>query len=390
MTERTVIHVGENPDLHLGFGDYFDGDTAVRQSVEVTVDDDMRALILTPEGGDPLRWPYDDIRLVRDQAGGDLMTLRLAAPETDGMQWRGEPTQRLILRNSDDMMILRSRAKQLNKRVKARGVRKLFGLSIAAVASVALIILVLVPFLADRLATFLPPEGEKALGDSTLAQIRSALDETGFQPLPLCVSPDGVAALDVMRTTLLAGNEGAPELTVTVLDHPMVNAFALPGGHVVFFRGLIDEARRPEEVAAVFAHEIGHVVARDPTRIALRSAGSIGVLGLLFGDFAGGAIVLFMTERMIQANYTQEAEAGADTFAYGALLEADVAPSALATFFERLIADQPEENSIVQHFLSHPEMGDRIAAARIATPSPFSGTPILTDAQWLALQNICN
>ena len=33
-----------------------------------------------------------------------------------------------------------------------------------------------------------------------------------------------------------------------VLDHPMINAFALPGGYVVFFRGLIEAAQAPEEV----------------------------------------------------------------------------------------------------------------------------------------------
>lgn len=67
----------------------------------------------------------------------------------------------------------------------------------------------------------------------------------------------------------------------------------MPGGLIILFRGLIDAAESSDEVAAVYAHELGHVVARDPTRIALRSAGSIGVLGLLLGDFAGGAVVLF-------------------------------------------------------------------------------------------------
>jgi Zn-dependent protease with chaperone function len=64
-------------------------------------------------------------------------------------------------------------------------------------------------------------------------------------------------------------------------------------GYVVFFRGLIDTTECPEELATVFAHEIGHVEARDPTRIALRSAGSIDVLGLLFGG-RGGALVLLL------------------------------------------------------------------------------------------------
>jgi len=210
-----------------------------------------------------------------------------------------------------------------------------------------------------------------------------------FRGFRICDDPDGMAALAEIQTRLTDEMILAGPLTVHVLDHPMVNAFALPGGYVVFFRGLIDEAARPEEVAAVFAHEIGHVQARDPTRIALRSAGSIGVLGLLFGDFAGGALVLFLAEQIIRADYTQGAEAAADTFAYTALLDADLPPSAIGTFFERL-AQGNEDAGILQHLQSHPALGDRIAAARAAEPEGAKFRPLLDDAEWLALRAICN
>ena len=170
----------------------------------------------------------------------------------------------------------------------------------------------------------------------------------------------------------------------------MVNAFALPGGYVVFFRGLIEKAEEPEEVAAVFAHEVGHIAARDPTRIALRSAGSIGVLGLLLGDFAGGAVVLFLAERIIQADYTQEAEGAADTFAHKVLLAADLPPSAIATFFERLDAENDEDAGLMAHFMTHPALGDRIAAARAAEPADAEFRPLLTPQEWSALQSICD
>jgi Zn-dependent protease with chaperone function len=152
------------------------------------------------------------------------------------------------------------------------------------VAAVALQIGVLIPLLADNLAGFIPAEGERALGAATFGHIREALDETGLNPLAVCDTPEGGAALTDLVTRLGPDGGFDPAVTVAVLDHDMINAFALPGGFVVIFRGLIDAADGPDEVAAVLAHEIGHVVSRDPTRHALRSAGSIGVLGLLFGD----------------------------------------------------------------------------------------------------------
>ncbi|EET49626.1 M48 family metallopeptidase [Thalassobium sp. R2A62] len=380
MTERTVIRVGAEASVFSGTGQFFDGDMAHPQDVTLAVDDTKRQLILTVDDDEITRWPYDEMRSVRDQASNDLMVLRL----------RNDGTPRLILTDAADMAIIRSRAKHLHKRPPVENKKRLVTWSLAAVASVALIIGVLVPVMADQLAEFLPPEGEKALGDTTFAQIRGALDETGFQPLAICEDPDGLAALDKMRVALEAEADLPVELTVHVLDHPMVNAFALPGGYVVFFRGLIDAAETHEEVAAVFAHEMGHVEARDPTRIAMRSAGSIGVLGLLFGDFAGGALVLFLAERLIQADYTQAAEAKADTYAHAVLADAGVPPSAIGDFFERMVVDGADaDDSIIQHFISHPEMGDRIAAARAATPNAFAAKPLLTVEEWRALQGIC-
>lgn len=224
----------------------------------------------------------------------------------------------------------------------------------------------------------------------TLNQIRNALDETGFGELPFCENPKGLAALAKIQSALEANADLPVDITVHVLDHPMINAFALPGGTIVFFNGLLQASESQTEVAAVFAHEMGHVEARDPTRIALRSAGSIGVLGLLFGDFAGGTVVLFLTERLIQADYTREAEAGADVFAHDLLLRTGLPPSGIATFFERLQGENGDEAGLVQHFASHPALGNRIEAAWAATPEDFEMERLLNKDQWAALQGICN
>ena len=380
MTERTRITVGAEAPLFLARGVYFDGDRPMPVPVSLRVDDEAGALRVTEQGRPPFSWPFAEIRALRDQAGGDQMVLRLA----------GDPTPRIILPDPGDHVIIRSRCPRIDAVPRDRKLWPIFAWAAAAIASVALIIGVLIPVMADQLAEFLPPEGEKALGDATFEQIRSALDETGFQPLPICEDAEGQAALDKMEARLVAQADLPADLTVYVLDHPMVNAFALPGGIIVFFDGLIAEADTPEQVAAVFAHEIGHVAARDPTRIALRSAGSIGVLGLLLGDFAGGTVVLLLTERLIQADYTREAEAAADAYAHELLLQADLSPAAIGRFFAVLQSRYGDETGMVQHFSSHPALGDRIAAARAATPEGFEPEPLLTEAEWAALRGICD
>ena len=370
----TVLHVGRAPGTYTADATFFDGKSARPVPVSVTVDETAQALVA--HAGADFRWPLADIREVMDQASRDQMTIHL----------HDDPVQRLILPDRGLAPRLPNRTKR--PKVTRRG--PLFGWAVAAVASVALIIFVLVPTMANQLARFIPPEGEQALGEVTLNQIRTALDQTGLNPVPVCDDRDGVAALEKMEARLQSAMPEAVNLNVSVLDHEMINAFALPGNYIVFFRGLIDEAQTPEEVTSVFAHEIGHVISRDPTRHALRSAGSLGVLGLLFGDFAGGAAVLLLAERLIEANYSQEAEAQADVYAHQLLQDAQIAPSALAAMFERFQDLGGEASPFVEHFLSHPALGDRIEAARDATPDDLDPVPVLTAEEWRALQGICN
>lgn len=373
----TVIRIGTAPEPFTATGLYFDGDTAVGALAQLSVDESAGMLEIAAPAQAPLRWPLDDLRLLPDQAGEDLVVLHR----------RDDPVARLVL---DDPLLLQ-RLPDVRRPAPLVRRGRLIGWALAALASVALIILVLVPKMADQLANYIPPAGERALGAATLGQIRSALDETGLgEPVGICDTPAGRAALETLQARLAPGLPEGQKISVHVLDHEMINAFVLPGGYVVFFRGLLQAAETPEEVAAVFAHELGHVVSRDPTRHALRSAGSIGVLGLLFGDFAGGALVLFLAERLIDASYSREAEAAADAFARRLMLDNDLDPAALGHFFARLKKAFGEEEGLMAHFTSHPALSDRILAAEARLPPGFTPRPALTDRQWRALQTICN
>ncbi|SIS81512.1 Peptidase family M48 [Roseivivax lentus] len=371
----TLIHVGSRPAAYHGRATFFDGIAPVPQEVALGIDEAAGALVFEA-GGDSYGWPLEDIREVPDQAGGDLYVLRLI----------DDPLAQLVLTDRD----LAPRLPRRRRRQPGADRGLIARWAAAALGSVALIIFVLVPIMADQLARFIPPEGERALGEVTLTQIRNALGPGSVAPVPFCDAPEGAAALDKIRDRLAAGTPLPQDLSVHVLDHKMVNAFALPGGYIVFFRGLLDAAETPEEIAAVFAHEVGHVVSRDPTRHALRSAGSIGVLGLILGDFAGGAAVLYLTERLIEARYSQAAETGADLFAYGMLERAGLSPAALGDMFERFREIGGEAPAIMTHFMSHPELSDRIAAAEAAVPAGFEPVPLLSDSEFRALTAICD
>ncbi|MGH1330514.1 MAG: M48 family metallopeptidase [Paracoccaceae bacterium] len=329
---------------------------------------------------EPLAWRMEDLRAVPGQADGET----LIVTHVDF------PLARLMVQGPEARKAIALYARNLALRPPVTGRGRIAKWAFAAAASVVLIVFVLVPLMANQLAPLLPPEGEKALGDATYEQIRKALSQNDFIPVETCQADAGLAALGAMRSALEAHADLPYDMTLTVLDHDMVNAFALPGGQVVLFRGLIDNAENPNEVAAVLAHEMGHVVSRDPTRHALRSAGSFGVLGLLFGDFAGGTAVLLMANQLIEASYSQGAESAADRFAHEVLAKAQVSPASIGTFFARMRDEYGDDDGFVAHFLSHPSMGDRIDEAQAAAlAAGVEDRPIISTAQWAALQAIC-
>ncbi len=363
------------------FADFMDGNTGRVQRVQVSVEQGLGVLrIIGPDAGNITDWPLGDLRIIPDQAERGSVVLGRA----------GDHPARLVIPQSDLAGRLSQLCPDLRRRHKDPNVlKRLAILTTGALASVLLIVFILVPVMADQLAMLLPPKGEKAFGDKTFEQIRQALvQNTGFIPR-ICNGAEGRAALDTMVARLLPATDFPYDLTLHVLDHPMVNAFALPGGHIVLFRGLLQDAKSPEEVAGVLAHEMGHVENRDPTRLALRSAGSVGVLGLLLGDFAGGTAVLFLTEKLIRAQYSRKAEAASDLYAQNVLAKAGLPSAPLGDFFLRLKGDSPEDKTLLSHLASHPDLQGRADRAVAADTVGKAYRPVLSATDWRALQQVC-
>ena len=191
----------------------------------------------------------------------------------------------------------------------------------------------------------------------------------------------------------LAQTSERPDLTFTftILDTPIVNAFALPGGYVYITRGLLALAENEAEVAGVLGHEIGHVESRDVTRNALRSAGSAGLLSLVLGEFAGGGAAVLIAEWTLNASYTREAEAAADVFALEMLDASGTDAGGMADFFDKIAALQGNDSgpSMPAFLATHPDSHARAHAARnFAAAQGYGTTPIPSAREWEALRNI--
>ncbi|WP_340150981.1 M48 family metalloprotease [uncultured Sneathiella sp.] len=159
----------------------------------------------------------------------------------------------------------------------------------------------------------------------------------------------------------------------TILNSPVVNAFALPGGYVYITRGLLALATNEAEVAGVLAHEIGHVTARHGAARQSRATG-IGLLGALAGVLTGSSIVQELGQQLgglYVASYSREQEYEADQLGVRYLGKAGYPREAMADFLVRMQAQTEYMAALTGNsgggsfdfFASHPQTGDRIERA---------------------------
>lgn len=140
-----------------------------------------------------------------------------------------------------------------------------------------------------------------------------------------------------------------------VFDNSMINAFTIPGGNILISTGLIKFCEKPEELAAVMAHEMGHVEERH---VLIRLVKELGLEIITSGDtYVLGEVTKILTS----TSFDRKQEEQADMFACKLLEKSDIEPRVLASFFRRL--DDEMDNDLLDQFeivSTHPNFNSRI------------------------------
>jgi predicted Zn-dependent protease len=158
---------------------------------------------------------------------------------------------------------------------------------------------------------------------------------------------------------------GGFSFKVTVVDSATVNAFALPGGFIVVYTGLIRNAESPAQLAGVLAHEMAHVTLRHGMRRIAQSVGIVAAIQLLFGDVSGlAAIAMELLREGAINSYSRDQEREADMQGVQTLRRAHIDPAALADFFALLAKKQTSLPAAIAWLGTHPDLNERIATVR--------------------------
>jgi len=158
---------------------------------------------------------------------------------------------------------------------------------------------------------------------------------------------------------------GAPAVTwhVRVVRDETVNAFALPGGYVTVFTGLLEAADTPEMVAGVLAHEMAHVTRRHGLRRVGQSLGFFAAIQMVLGDASGLGKIAKEVLTIASVNaYSREQENEADLFGVRYLHAARIDPRGLSEFFTLLKQEYGDVPGAYSWLSTHPQHAARIAA----------------------------
>lgn len=230
---------------------------------------------------------------------------------------------------------------------------------VAAVVVVALLwggITFGVPVLARIVAARLPPAVEQQMG----AQALSALDRLALEPSALAESRRAALAARFQTLSAMAGGDYVLEFRKSPAIGP--NAFALPGGTIVLLDELVAAAQHDDEIAAVLAHEIGHLAGQHTLRQVLQTSASGVIVAAVVGDVLSlSSYAAALPAFLLEARYSRGFEREADGFGLALLDRAGIDRRHFVNFLTRLEQEHP---SGVPGFLStHPRAEERGRAA---------------------------
>jgi len=334
-------------------GAYFDGRVSARREVLLTLDGEN--VTIRGDGVD-LSYPVSSIR-IPPEVGSVRRTLRLP----DGG----------VCELADAELL-----EELERAGGGAGTGRLLHrwekslpLALAAVALTALVVVLFVrygvPSLARRAAFALPASSESKIGRESLA----TLDRILMKPSKLTKGRrDELEAL-FRRVAGPGADAAAYRLEFRSFPAIGANAFALPSGIVIITDGLVELARQDDEIAAILAHELGHVRGHHIMRHILQSSAAGLIMATLTGDLVSiTSLAATLPTVLVDASFSREFEREADDAAMAWMKSAGVPPRRYAEILGRLQAqldvrhgkaaggDNPARN----YLSTHPDTGDRV------------------------------
>jgi len=167
----------------------------------------------------------------------------------------------------------------------------------------------------------------------------------------------------------------------TAVEEEGANAIAVPGGYVYITRGLLKELKSEAQLAAVLAHEVGHVVARDTMAAISRQIGMTAVLAAAVAGNAPSDVTRATTfiSSVLTLQYSREDEKDADLTGLSYMTQAGYDPNGMVETMQ--ILQELQTIRPIEFFSTHPNPESRITYLQEKIAWRYSKTAGLKNGQ---------
>lgn len=231
----------------------------------------------------------------------------------------------------------------------AKGAKLFIFLSLTIIAVIIGLYFIIVPIIAESAAESFPIETEIQLGSKMAAIYDSQAQKND-------------SANFYLKKFIDALKIDCPyPLSMQVIESEDINAFAVPGGHMFIYSGLLNRMKHYEELVALIGHESSHVSKRHSLKSIFRSSASSMAIALVIGDISGiSAGLLSQADNLNQLGYSRELETEADLEGLKLMQARQINPSGMIGLLKILLEASGEVDPTLKYLSSHPDTKDRI------------------------------
>lgn len=151
-------------------------------------------------------------------------------------------------------------------------------------------------------------------------------------------------------------------IRITVVKSPVVNAFAVPGGHIVVYDAILDNMKTPEELAALLGHEASHISQRHTLNNIFSSLARQMFISLIIGNESGITSVLVSNANDLkELSYSRELETDADDNGMKLMYDNKVDTQGMVRLMDLLNQASEGKGEAVNFLSTHPVFEKRMA-----------------------------
>jgi beta-barrel assembly-enhancing protease len=253
----------------------------------------------------------------------------------------------LLVPGKDAAVFIAEMQQELAKPWHKKGQTKEWSRNLLIFSGIVAILIIayflLVPWMAEKMAGTVSVKTEEQFGNEI------------YKAMNLQEAEDTAASATLNTFFKQLDVPAAYNIQITVVKGEVVNAFALPGGHIVVYSALLDKLQTYPELAALLSHEFTHVNNKHATKSIFRKLGSRIFIGLLFGKLGSvTSVMIDQADNLKSLTYSRS-----DTEGLAILAKRKIDSDGFVQLFQHL-KTAADSSEMPEFLTSHPDIDNRI------------------------------